>query len=108
MAKFLKLIAVTIGPARLAAVVAPVALAACPLPCAAQAPPDTRNPGVIQLMNQIEGVQPESGRLRGQLEVLSNGLDNAQKRERDMYVDLDTRLRGIEQQSGDAGTKADS
>ena len=32
--------------------------------------------------------------------MLSNGLENAQKRQRDMYLDLDTRLRRIEQQSG--------
>ena len=37
-------------------------------------------------------------KLRGQLEVLNNGLENAQKRQRDMYLDLDTRLRRIEQQ----------
>jgi tol-pal system protein YbgF len=73
----------------------------------AQTQPDTRNPGVIQLMNQIEGLQAELGKLRGQLEVLSNGLDNAQKRQRDMYLDLDTRLRRIEQQTGDTGAKAD-
>ena len=73
----------------------------------AQTQPDTRNPGVIQLMNQIEGLQAEIGKLRGQLEVLSNGLDNAQKRQRDMYLDLDTRLRRIEQQTGDTGAKAE-
>jgi tol-pal system protein YbgF len=71
----------------------------------AQAQPDTRNPGVIQLMNQVETLQAELNKLRGQLEVLNNGLENAQKRQRDMYLDLDTRLRRIEQQSGDAAHK---
>jgi tol-pal system protein YbgF len=82
-------------------------LAVQPVPGLAQAQPDGRNPGVIQLMNQIDAQQAEIGRLRGQLEVLSNGLDNAQKRQRDMYVDLDTRLRRIEQQGGETATKAE-
>jgi len=68
----------------------------------ARAQTDARNPGVVQLMNQVESLQSEISKLRGQLEVLSNGLENAQKRQRDMYLDLDTRLRRIEQQSGDA------
>jgi len=73
-------------------------------PAAPNAPPprraaaaDGRAPGVIELMNQIEDLQAEINRLRGQLEVLSNGLENAQKRQRDMYLDLDTRVRRIEQ-----------
>src|SRR5689334_21810682 len=75
-------------------------------PTAASPPPaapatrhasDGRAPGVIELMNQIEDLQSEINRLRGQLEVLSNGLENAQKRQRDMYLDLDTRMRRLEQ-----------
>jgi tol-pal system protein YbgF len=62
---------------------------------------DGRAPGVIELMNQVEDLQSEINRLRGQLEVLSNGLENAQKRQRDMYLDLDTRVRRMEQ-SGNA------
>lgn len=58
---------------------------------------DGRTPGVIELMNQVEDLQAEINRLRGQLEVLSNGLENAQKRQRDMYLDLDTRVRRMEQ-----------
>ena len=58
---------------------------------------DGRAPGVIELMNQVEDLQSEINRLRGQLEVLSNGLENAQKRQRDMYLDLDTRMRRMEQ-----------
>ena len=74
----------------------------------AQAQPDARNPGVVQLMNQIESLQAEISKLRGQLEVLSNGLENAQKRQRDMYLDLDTRLRRIEQQGGEGRKDATS
>ena len=107
MATFPKLIAGSDTVVRAAVLLLLAAFASHPFRALAQTQPDTRNPGVIQLMNQIEGVQAEIGKLRGQLEVLSNGLDNAQKRQRDMYLDLDTRLRRIEQQSGEAGAKAD-
>src|SRR4051812_49391505 len=55
------------------------------------------NKGVVQLLNQVEALNGELSRLRGQIEVLTNDVSNAQKRQRDMYVDLDTRLRRIEQ-----------
>lgn len=63
----------------------------------AQAEPSPSNRGVVQLLNQVEALNGELNRLRGQMEVLSNDVSNAQKRQRDMYVDLDTRLRRIEQ-----------
>ena len=69
----------------------------------AQAEPSPGNRGVVQLLNQVEALNGELNRLRGQMEVLSNDINNAQKRQRDMYVDLDTRLRRIEQ--GSAGKK---
>ena len=69
----------------------------------AQAEPSPSNRGVVQLLNQVEALNGELNRLRGQMEVLSNDVNNAQKRQRDMYVDLDTRLRRIEQ--GGAGKK---
>ena len=55
------------------------------------------NKGVVQLLNQVDALNGELSRLRGQIEVLTNDISNAQKRQRDMYVDLDTRLRRIEQ-----------
>jgi tol-pal system protein YbgF len=63
----------------------------------AQAEPGAGNRGVVQLLNQVEALNGELSRLRGQMEVLANDVSNAQKRQRDMYVDLDTRLRRIEQ-----------
>ena len=63
----------------------------------AQAEPNPPNRGIVQLLNQVEALNGELSRLRGQIEVLANDINNAQKRQRDMYVDLDTRLRRIEQ-----------
>ena len=65
----------------------------------AQAESGPSNRGVVQLLNQVEALNGELNRLRGQMEVLANDVSNAQKRQRDMYVDLDTRLRRIEQGS---------
>src|SRR4051812_26825344 len=64
---------------------------------APQAEAAPSNKGVVQLLNQVEALNGELSRLRGQIEVLTNDISNAQKRQRDMYVDLDTRLRRIEQ-----------
>lgn len=60
-----------------------------------------RNLGVIQLLQQIEMLNAEIAKLRGQIEVLNFQNEQLQKRQRDFYVDLDTRIRRLE--GGDAG-----
>lgn len=77
----------------LAAIVAVV-----PTAVLAQTDNASTNRGVVQLLNQVEALNGDLNRLRGQIELLTNEITNAQKRQRDMYVDLDTRLRRIEQQ----------
>jgi tol-pal system protein YbgF len=52
--------------------------------------------GVLDLVNQNEQLQQEIAKLRGQIEVLTNDLAETQKRQKDFYVDLDTRLRNLE------------
>ena len=52
---------------------------------------------MLELVNQIELLKREIQSLRGQIEVVNNGVESNAKRQRDMYVDLDTRLRRIEQ-----------
>ena len=56
-----------------------------------------KNQPVLGLVSQIEALREELRQLRGQIEVVSNNIDMAAKRQRDMYVDLDTRLRRLEQ-----------
>lgn len=51
----------------------------------------------IELSQQIERLRTEVMQLRGQIEVLSNENQAAAKRARDMYVDLDSRLKRFEQ-----------
>jgi len=55
-----------------------------------------RNIGVIELVRQIEALNAEIARLRGQLEVVANENQQIQKRQRDFYLDLDSRLKRLE------------
>ena len=52
--------------------------------------------GLADLATQIQLLQGDLAKLRGQIEVVTYELDQSQKRQRDLYVDLDTRLRKIE------------
>jgi TolA-binding protein len=50
----------------------------------------------LDLVTQNENMLQEIAKLRGQIEVLANDIANAQKRQKDFYVDLDARLRKLE------------
>ncbi|MBS0314675.1 MAG: tol-pal system protein YbgF [Proteobacteria bacterium] len=63
-----------------------------------------RNRSIIDLFNQVEALKADFAKLRGQIEMLQNELDNSQKRQRDLYVDLDGRLRKIETQLAASAT----
>ena len=55
-----------------------------------------RSGGLLDLSNQLESVRVDLAKLRGQIEVLTHELGEAQKRQRDLYVDLDSRMRKME------------
>lgn len=57
---------------------------------------ETSNRGQLELAGQNEQLRAEVARLRGQLEVLLNEVESLKQRQRDFYVDLDTRVRNIE------------
>jgi tol-pal system protein YbgF len=63
-----------------------------------------RNIGVVELLRQLEQVNTELARLRGQLEVIGNENQQLQKRQRDFYLDIDSRLKRLE--GGAAATGA--
>lgn len=63
-----------------------------------------KNLGIIQLLNQIEQLNAEIAKLRGQVEVMSNLDDQLTKRQRDFYLDIDTRLRKLEGLPPDTAT----
>jgi len=56
-----------------------------------------RSQGILDLLNQIEQLRQEVARLRGQVEELRFADEASQKRQKDFYLDLDTRLRRLEQ-----------
>jgi len=50
----------------------------------------------IDVARQLDELRQELARLRGQLEVQAHQLDTLDRRQKDLYVDLDTRLRKLE------------
>jgi len=65
---------------------------------------ELKNQGLIELFRDVEQIKADIARLRGQVEVLTHELEQSQKRQRDLYVDLDSRLRKLE--SAPAGAAA--
>lgn len=52
---------------------------------------------ILDLAGQLEALRNEFARSRGQIEVLLHQMEVAEKRQKDLYVDIDTRLRKLEQ-----------
>jgi len=50
----------------------------------------------FDLLRDLEGIKSDIAKIRGQIEVLTYELNEQQKRQRDLYVDLDSRLRKME------------
>lgn len=50
----------------------------------------------LDLFREVEAIKADVARIRGQIEVLTYELTEAQKRQRDLYVDLDSRMRKLE------------
>ena len=51
----------------------------------------------LELAQQLEMLRQEVKQVRGQMEVVGNDVQMSAKRQRDMYVDLDSRLKRFEQ-----------
>jgi len=58
---------------------------------------EANNLAIVGLNNQIEELRHELSKLNGQIEVLANDIELSQNRQKDFYIDLDSRLRRIEQ-----------
>jgi tol-pal system protein YbgF len=52
---------------------------------------------ILELSNQIEALRADIARMRGQLEVVGNQVENTEKRQKDLYLDIDTRIRKLEE-----------
>jgi tol-pal system protein YbgF len=57
---------------------------------------EAKNAGIVDLFKEVEQIKADIAKLRGQYEVLTYELEQAQKRQRDLYLDLDSRLRKLE------------
>jgi tol-pal system protein YbgF len=60
----------------------------------------------LELAQQLELLRQELKQMRGQMEVLGNDVQMSAKRQRDMYVDLDSRLKRVEQSAAGAPAAA--
>jgi tol-pal system protein YbgF len=63
-----------------------------------------RSIGVVELVRSIDDLNQQIARLRGQMEVLENENQQLQKRQRDFYLDIDSRLKRLEGNNAAAAT----
>jgi tol-pal system protein YbgF len=61
-----------------------------------------KSQGLVELFSQVEQLKSDVAKLRGQIEVLIYEQEQQQKRQRDLYVDLDSRMRKLEGGPGPA------
>jgi tol-pal system protein YbgF len=52
---------------------------------------------ILDLASQLDQLRHDLADLRGQVEVLTNQIQVGEKRQKDLYLDIDTRLRKLEQ-----------
>jgi tol-pal system protein YbgF len=52
--------------------------------------------GLINLLNQVEQLQRNIQQLRGDIEVQTHALEDMQRRQRELYLDIDRRLQQLE------------
>ncbi|WP_161626922.1 tol-pal system protein YbgF [Sulfuricella denitrificans] len=62
----------------------------------------------VGLLSQLDALKSDLAALRGQIEVHTHDIETTQKRQRDLYVDLDSRLRKLETVGGVPAPQADS
>lgn len=67
---------------------------------------DVASKNQLDFANQFEALRSDISKLRGQVEVVTYELEAAQKRQKDFYVDLDSRLRKLETATAEANPGA--
>ena len=54
------------------------------------------NQGLLEMVQQIQTLELEINRLRGEMEVQNHTLEQLKKRQRDLYTDIDRRMQRLE------------
>ncbi|HZV98804.1 MAG TPA: tol-pal system protein YbgF [Methylophilaceae bacterium] len=62
--------------------------------------------GLMDLMSQIDRLNQDLNRVKGELEVATHNLETTQQRQKDLYADVDGRLRKVESGAAPAAAAA--
>lgn len=61
-------------------------------------------PGMVDMLSRIQALQQQIQQLTGRQDELQHKLDNLQRHQRDLYLDIDQRLRRLELKSAAPGS----
>lgn len=75
---------------------APAGATASPLAPAGPAAIPPQNQALIEVLTRLQQLQEEVREMRGEMEVQSHAIENLNQRQRDLYLDVDRRLRRVE------------
>ena len=65
------------------------------------------NQGLLEMVQQLQSLEVEINRMRGEMEVQNHALEQLKKRQRDLYTDIDRRIQRLENPlSGATGAAA--
>ena len=60
------------------------------------------NQSLLEVSNQLEALRSDVRSMHNDVDLLSKALDSSRKQQRDMYADLDQRLKNLESRGGSA------
>lgn len=64
------------------------------------------NNSLLELSNQLESMRADVRALHNDIDELNHSVDTSRKQQRDLYADLDQRLKALESRGGSAGAVA--
>ena len=67
-----------------------------------------QNQSLLDLSNQVEAMRADVRAMHNDVDVLSHNLEAARKQQRDLYADLDQRMKALESRGGGTGAAAAS
>ncbi len=74
----------------------PAGSAAVPSATPGAPPLSPQNQAMVEILNRMQQLQEDMREIRGELEVQSHAIENLNQRQRDLYLDVDRRLRRVE------------